>query len=88
MSGAKPGHESVVLMRDVIQKGFAENGGDPTQDGCCFGVENVETAFAELKTNGLQRENSNFRMDQYGDKKFKVFLVIAPDGLGYCLGER
>lgn len=77
-----------VLARDDIKIGLAENGGDPTQDGCFFEVDNAETAFAELKANGLKNEKADFRIDQYGDKKFKVFFVIAPDGLCYCLGER
>jgi len=81
-------HRSVVLMRDEIKIGLAENGGDPTQDGCFFLVDNAEVAFAELKENGLQKQQADFRIDQYGDKKFKVFFVVAPDGLCYCLGER
>ena len=81
-------HKSVVLMRDGIKIGLAENGGDPTQDGCFFEVDNVETAFAELKANGFEKQEADFRIDAYGDKKFKVFFVIAPDGLCYCLGER
>ena len=81
-------HKSVVLARNDIKIGLAENGGDPTQDGCFFEVDNAETAFAELKANGLQNEKADFRIDQYGDKKFKVFFVVAPDGLCYCLGER
>jgi lactoylglutathione lyase len=80
--------KSAVLTRDDIKIGLAENGGDPTQDGCFFEVDNAETAFAELKANGLNKENADFRIDQYGAKKFKVFFVIAPDGLCYCLGER
>ena len=81
-------HKSAVLARDDIKIGLAENGGDPTQDGCFFEVDNAETAFSELKANGLKNEKADFRIDQYGDKKFKVFFVIAPDGLCYCLGER
>jgi len=81
-------HKSAVLTRDEIKIGLAENGGDPTQDGCFFEVDSAENAFAELKANGLTNENADFRIDQYGDKKFKVFFVIAPDGLCYCLGER
>ena len=81
-------YKRVVLTRNDIKIGLAENGGDPTQDGCFFEVDNVETAFAELKANGLQNEKADFRIDQYGDKKFKVFFVVAPDGLCYCLGER
>ena len=29
-------HKSAVLSRDQIQIGLAENGGDPTQNGCFF----------------------------------------------------
>jgi catechol 2,3-dioxygenase-like lactoylglutathione lyase family enzyme len=80
--------QSAVLGRDGIQIGLAENGGDPTQEGCFFEVDNVEAAFAELKSNGLGREEADFRIDQYGDTSWRVFFVVAPDGLCYCLGER
>ena len=81
-------HKSVILARDNIQIGLAENGGDPTQEGCFFEVDNVETAFAELKSNGLEKEEAGFRIDRYGATSWKVFFVVAPDGLCYCLGER
>ena len=71
--------KSAVLGRDGIQIGLAENGGDPTQDGCFFEVDNVETAFAELKANGLEKEEAGFRIDQHGDTSWKVFFVVAPD---------
>lgn len=80
--------KSVVLGRDDIQIGLSENGGDPSQEGCFFEVDNAEAAFAELKSNGLDREEADFRVDQYGDKRFKVFFIVAPDGLCYCLGEQ
>jgi len=80
--------KSAILGRDDIQIGLAENGGDPTQEGCFFEVDSAEAAFAELKSHGLDREEANFRIDQYGDKSFKVFFVVAPDGLCYSLGER
>ena len=81
-------HTSVILARDSIQIGLAENGGDPAQEGCFFEVDDVETAFAELKSNGLEKEEAGFRIDRYGDTSWKVFFVVAPDGLCYCLGER
>lgn len=81
-------HKSAVLGRDGIHIGLAENGGDPAQDGCFFEVDNVETAFAELKSNGLSNDSPNFRIDQHGDTTWKVFFVVAPDELCYCLGER
>jgi lactoylglutathione lyase len=80
--------KSAVLGRDGIQIGLAENGGDPTQEGCFFEVDNAEAAFEELKSNGLEKDEAGFRIDQYGATSFKVFFVIAPDGLCYCLGER
>lgn len=80
--------KSAVLGRDGIQIGLAENGGDPTQEGCFFEVDNIEAAFAELKANGLEKAKADFRIDRHGDTFWKVFFVIAPDKLCYCLGER
>lgn len=80
--------KSAVLARDDIQIGLAENGGDPSQDGCFFEVDNAEAAFAELKSRGLEEEEAGFRIDQRGDTSWKVFFVVAPDKLCYCLGER
>lgn len=81
-------HPKVILGRDEIQIGLAENGGDPSQDGCFFAVDNVEAAFAELKANGLAKQEASYRLDKHGDTLWKVFFVVAPDGLCYCLGER
>src|SRR5262249_59438943 len=81
-------HRSAVLARDGIQIGLAENGGDPTQEGCFFEVDNAEAAFAELKSNGLGKADAGFRIDRYGDTSYKVFFVVAPDGLCYCLVVR
>jgi catechol 2,3-dioxygenase-like lactoylglutathione lyase family enzyme len=80
--------KSAVLGRDGIQIGLAENGGDPAQEGCFFEVDNAEAAFAELKSNGLNKEEADFCIDQHGETSYKVFFVVAPDGLCYCLGER
>lgn len=81
-------HKSAVLARDGIQIGLAENGGDPSQEGCFFEVDSAEAAFAELKSNGLPQEEAGFRIDRHGETSYKVFFVVAPDGLCYCLGER
>lgn len=77
-----------VLGRDEIQIGLAENGGDPSQDGCFFEVDSVEAAFEELKANGLKKEISDFKLVKHGETSWKVFYVIAPDELCYCIGER
>ena len=81
-------HRSAVLARDGIQIGLAENGGDSSQDGCAFEVDSAERAFAELKANGLKKELPEFSDEKHGDTSYKVFYVVAPDGLCYWLGER
>lgn len=80
-------HKAAVLSRDRIRIGLVENGGDPTQEGCFFEVDDVEAAFAELKTNGLDKDDARYRVDKYGDTSYRVFFVVAPDGLCYCIGE-
>ena len=77
-----------VLARDQIQIGLAENGGDPTQDGCAFHVKELESLFAEFQANGLQKQLSGFDIEQRADGAWKVFYVVAPDGLCYWFGER
>ena len=78
----------VTLGRDDIQIGLAENGGDPSQEGCFFEVDDVEAAFAELRQNGLQQGDAGYRIDQHGETSYRVFFIVAPDGLCYCLGQR
>ena len=79
-------YKSVILSRDAIQIGLAENGGDPTQEGCFFEVDNIEAAFEEIR--GLPPVEAAFRRDQFGGVTYRVFFVVAPDGLCYMLGER
>jgi catechol 2,3-dioxygenase-like lactoylglutathione lyase family enzyme len=81
-------HPSVLLTRPDIQMGLAENGGDPTQDGCAFEVDDVEAVFAEFKANGFEKEISEFDLEQNDGVTWKVFYVVAPDGLCYWLGEK
>jgi catechol 2,3-dioxygenase-like lactoylglutathione lyase family enzyme len=77
---------SVILARDRIRIGLAENGGDPTQEGCFFEVDNVEAAVEEI--NGVQPSDSSFRIDSFAGASYRVFFVVAPDGLCYMLGQR
>ncbi len=88
LSRSEAPRKSAVLGRDSIQIGLAENGGDPTQEGCFFEVDDIEAAFNELQSNGLDRDEAGYRIDQHGETSFRVFFVIAPDGLCYCLGQR
>jgi len=80
--------KAAILSRDNIEIGLAENGGDPGNDGCFFEVDNVEKAFEELKSNGLKNEAPDFKSQKHGETSWKVFFVIAPDELCYCIGER
>ena len=81
-------HHSAVLARDQVEIGLAENGGDPAQDGCAFHVKGLAELFAEFKANGLQKELSEFDIEKHGGAAWKVFYVVAPDGLCYWFGER
>jgi catechol 2,3-dioxygenase-like lactoylglutathione lyase family enzyme len=80
--------KSAVLGRDAVQIGLAENGGDPTQDGCVFHVKRLNALFDEFKANGLQKQLSDFTVEQHGGIAWNVFYVVAPDGLCYWFGER
>ena len=81
-------HNSAILARDHVQIGLAENGGDSTQDGCVFHVKDLEALFTEFSSNGLHKGLSEFDIEQHCGVAWKVFYVVAPDGLCYWFGER
>ena len=82
-------HKSAVLARDDVQIGLAENGGDSSQDGCAFHVKGLEALFEEFHANGLTKDAADaFSVEQHGDVAWKVFYVVAPDGLCYWFGEQ
>ena len=78
-------HRRAILARDEVQIGIAENGGDPTQEGCFFAVENLEAAFEEIK--GRPPSESSFQTQDFDGVSYRVFFEVAPDGLCYMLGE-
>ena len=51
-------HRSAVLERDGIEIGLAENGGDPTQDGCFFEVDECRNDVDRTKGNRLRQYNA------------------------------
>lgn len=81
-------HKSATLARDNIQMRLVENGGDPTQDGCAFHVTDLKALFDEFQSHGLNKHLSGFETERRGDSDWKVFYVVAPDGLCYWFGER
>jgi hypothetical protein len=44
-------------------------------------VTGLAALFEEFKANGLQKELSQFDIEQRGGVAWKVFYVVAPDGL-------
>jgi catechol 2,3-dioxygenase-like lactoylglutathione lyase family enzyme len=80
--------KTAVLARDGVRIGLAENGGDPAQEGCFFEVDDVDAARRELQGNGWDDGGADVRVDRHGATTYRVFFVVAPDGLCYCLGER
>lgn len=79
---------SVILARDAVRIGLVENGGDSSQDGCAFEVDDVESLFAQFKTNGLAKADAEFDVEHHDGKAWKVFYVVAPDGLCFWFGQR
>jgi lactoylglutathione lyase len=85
VSNSDEPHKRVVLVRDEIQIGLAENGGDPTQEGCFFEVDDVDAAFAEIKS--TKANVGEPEIQKVNGESFKAFFVIAPDGLCYMIAQ-
>ena len=74
-------YRSAILERDSIRIGLAENGGDPSQEGCYFEVDDVEAAFREIKGREPSAKDIELQKGQ------RVFFDIAPDGLCFMFGQ-
>ena len=68
--------------------GLAQNGGDPANEGAFLEVDDVEAAFAEMQANGLEQQAGDYAVQKHGASEFRLFFVVAPDGLCFCIGER
>ena len=77
--------KAVILERDGVRIGLAENGGDPTQDGSFFEVASIDAAFEDLEGRGLVLSAPKMQRSEHG--AYRAFFVVAPDGLCYMLGE-
>jgi hypothetical protein len=51
-------------------------------------VKDLEILFAEFQAKGLNKQVSEFDVEQHDETAWKVFYVVAPDGLCYWFGER
>src|SRR5512138_143902 len=76
-------HKRVVLARDNIRIGLAQNGGDSSQEGCFFEVDDIEAAHDELG----EVNKSPIKQEEREGKSRRVFFVIAPDGLCYMFAQ-
>lgn len=76
---------SAILARDEVQIGIVENGGDPTQEGCFFEVDNVDAAYAEI--HGAAASAALISRQQINGRQFRAFFVVAPDGLCYLVAQ-
>ena len=85
--GAEP-HPSATLARDSVQMRLVESGGDPTQDGCAFHVTGLDALLAEFQAGGLAKDSSAISVEKMDGADWRVFYVVAPDGLCYWFGER
>ena len=81
-------HRSAVLARDQVKMRLVENGGDPSQDGCAFHVMGLMALLEEFAAKGIMKGASDIGSEDRGGEKWKVFYVVAPDGLCYWFGER
>ena len=78
-------HPAVILQRDGVQIGFAINGGDPAQEGAAIRVTDIDGIKTQLAANAVGVGDT--RVDERDGEKFKVFFVVAPDGLCYYFNE-
>jgi hypothetical protein len=75
----------VILERDGVRLGFAENGGDASQDGAAILVSGIDALRGQLKVNGVSV--GDWRIDERDGGRLRVFFVLAPDGLCYYFHE-
>lgn len=78
----------VVLVRDGIRIALAENGGDPEQDGCAFHTDDVAALRDEFNARGLEKLGELKDEVRKDGSQFKVFFVVAPDGLCFWFGQK
>lgn len=78
-------HARVVLTRDAVAIGLAENGSDPTQNGCFFEVDDVDAAHVEMK--GCAPEPAAITLQRFNGRSYRAFFEVAPDGFCYLIAQ-
>jgi len=78
----------VVIERNGVRMGLAENGGDSEQDGCAFHTDDVAALREELLASGAGKVGEIKSETRPDGSEFDAFFVIAPDGLCFWFGEK
>lgn len=79
-------HPTVILDRDGVRIGFSINGGDASEDGAAVQVTDIQVARAQLESHGVTI--GDLQEDKRDGQTFRVFFVIAPDGLCYYFHQK
>jgi lactoylglutathione lyase len=77
--------KEIILQRDQVRLGLAENGGNPEDHSCAISVSDVDILHQELRAQPL--DISDIRLDNYGNQTYRVFFLRAPDGLCFCFTQ-
>jgi catechol 2,3-dioxygenase-like lactoylglutathione lyase family enzyme len=78
--------KTAKLKRDDAEIGLAVNGADPEQASVYFEVENLDGLRNELIDAGSNP--TDFRIDQHGGSKYRVFFDKEPYGVCFCFGSK
>lgn len=76
---------TVVMERDGVRLGFAQNGGDASQDGAGIAVIGIVAMRTELEAKGVAV--GDWRVDERNGFKRREFFVVAPDALCFYFYE-
>lgn len=79
-------YKEVLLQRDQVTMGLAENGGNPEEHSCYLSVSTIDALFQELQSRQL--DVSPIRLDGHEGQTHRVFFLRAPDGLCFCFGQK
>lgn len=79
-------YRSVVLQRDQVTFGLAENGGNPEEHSCVIAINDLDGMYEELHAQHL--DVSPIRHETHDGQLLRIFFLRAPDGLCYCFSQR
>lgn len=78
--------KTAKLKRDDAEIGLAVNGADPEQASVYFEIENLDNLRQSLAEAGSNP--TDFRIDQHGGNRYRVFFDKEPYGVCFCFGSK